>query len=179
MNFMSDILDNMEKRINEYSKKLDEEKQNRKESIDMYKWSIKNRVVCSECSTHHDKIGNNYCIKCGHKLKKITNDKINKKYCPLCGEKVNMDVKYCSKYGHEIKIKRKVEKCPICGEWKDEERYCINCGHDKALRRKSALSYNESVVRDEPKKCPNCNTKYPRFFNYCEKCGTKLIRTKW
>ena len=157
-------------------RRVDEEKKNRKEIVNLYEKAWQEEVICSECSTWHSK-EDNYCMECGHKLKKITNDEINKKYCPICGERVNIGDNYCGNYGHKIETTR-TRKCDVCGEWIGEERYCINCGHDTIERNPMFLLNNNRLDLRKPKKCPNCGRKHQRFFNYCHLCGEKLIRYK-
>ena len=143
--------------------------------MNAYELAWQNEVVCSECSSWNDK-ENNYCIECGHKLRKISDDRINKKYCTICGEKVDIDAKYCSRYGHEIKVKNKIRVCEVCGEWIDGERYCINCGHDTIDRSPIVLKKGSLIDVKKEKKCENCGHDYQRYYNYCKWCGGKLVR---
>lgn len=145
-------------------------------------------VFCSECSSKNT-IYDNYCKECGHKLKHIPkNNTSYKKYCENCGSKLDNEDNYCGECGHKV-IDSKVKICSVCGEWIGNGRYCSNCGHD-TVKRSSLLCGNveenilhilrsndyKSVDVKRPKICPNCNTKYQKYFNYCECCGTKLIK---
>lgn len=140
---------------------------------------------CSECSVKND-VDNNYCINCGHKLKKIVG-KYDRVYCSSCGNKNEVDSKFCGCCGCEIKKNGKIKKCAICGELVGDYRYCYNCGHDMYHRASVVLCSDVNLkkvvcsdVRDRDvdlrfvKKCPNCNMKFQKYFNYCEYCGSKL-----
>lgn len=126
-----------------------------------------NNVCCSECGSLNN-ADNNYCLSCGHKLKKINKKSRNyREFCPICCKPISSDDEYCGVYGHKIERNEKIKVCPICGEWNCDERYCINCGHDFIRNSNRANSGN--------KRCPNCGRK-GRFNDfYCEDCGTKLI----
>ena len=176
LNLNSRLLDWIGEKCDKELEELEAKKRNRKPIVNLYKEHWDNHIACSECSTINDK-KNNYCLECGHKLKKITDENINRKYCPICGEKVSMDMDYCSKYGHEVKLKGKINRCVICGEWIDEERYCINCGHDNLKRSPfyDVLGTNRHDLKNIMK-CPNCGRKYKRYFHYCYLCGEKLIK---
>jgi len=147
------------------------------------------KVYCSECSTLNS-IYDNYCTVCSHKLKKIDekND-IYSIYCTECGERISKDDGFCSECGCKINKKISKEKiCAVCGEWCDYNRYCWNCGHDNVENKSLLKDKNRNIFKfafnpiDEKnfvnvklvKKCPNCNSEFQRYFNYCEKCGTKL-----
>ena len=130
---------------------------------------MKSLVVCSECGLNNYK-NNNYCIHCGHKLKKISvNDKAYKIFCVHCGNQLKDGEKFCGKCGKKVCNKEKVKVCPVCGEWCGEEKYCWNCGHDnhKFIGILGILCN---------KKCPNCNAKFESCYSYCNECGTKLIK---
>lgn len=150
----------------------------------------KKKVYCSECSTLNT-IYDNYCGVCGHKLKKINEkDKVYKVYCTECGEKLNKDDKFCTECGCEVSEKIPKERiCAVCGEWCGYEEYCRNCGHNN-IKNSSWVKYKgeKNLIKfmfkpiDEKeyinlrlvKKCPNCHSEFQRYFNYCERCGTKL-----
>ena len=145
---------------------------------------------CSECS-HENTIYDNYCSECGHKLKNISDDNIEyKKYCKHCGEKLDKEDNYCMECGRKVIVENtKLKKCSVCGEWIGYDRYCSNCGHDTVKRSRLLVGHKEGSIlkamRDVKKgdidiklvkKCPNCNTEHQVYFNYCECCGTKLIK---
>ena len=102
------------------------------EPYNLYRKLLKNNnVFCSECSEYNSG-ENNYCIYCGHKMKKINKkDKSYRVYCTKCGERLCEEDKFCGECG--CKINKKNEKmviCSVCGEWCGDDRYCWNCGHD-------------------------------------------------
>ena len=126
-------------------------------------------IVCSECNLYNDE-ENNYCIRCGHKMKNISvNNEFYKEYCVYCGRPLKKDENFCGYCGKEKKQKKKIKVCPVCGEWCGSEKYCWNCGHDN-YKFINILSIFCS------KKCPNCNAKYRGCFDYCNECGTKLTK---
>ncbi len=136
---------------------------------------------CSECLEENDE-KNNFCVYCGHKLKKIDeNNPANKNYCQLCGERVDVSAEYCGEYGHKIDRNTKFKVCAICGEEISIERYCWNCGHDDIHNSNVSIDKRGKGLLRRTKKCPNCNgingmRGYPEFFYYCEDCGTKLVK---
>ena len=134
-----------------------------------------NSRSCSECLEPNE-LGNNYCIECGHKLKKIRNPKQNKNYCQVCGKRIDLDSKFCNSCGSRIIRDEKQKVCPICGRWMSDT-YCWNCGHDSFHNSNLLIDKNSSVgYISRVNKCPNCFKKYPHFFNYCEECGHELIK---
>lgn len=134
------------------------------------KKNTRKKITCSECRTVNNG-ENKYCIKCGHKLKKIPKSSdIYKKYCTYCGKVVKRGEDYCNECGNEVKKKVKKEKiCPVCGEWNDkEDEFCWNCGHEY-------YASSDSIKIFADKKCPNCKSYYKGCYQYCQECGTKLI----
>lgn len=139
-------------------------------------------IYCSECSSKNT-IYDNYCVECGHKLKNISkNDKLYKKFCECCGSKMNKHDIYCDECGHKLS-NEKIKICSVCGEWIGNDRYCSNCGHDTINRwtlvcanTKDNISSSKRIDIHRPKICPNCNTEHQIYFNYCECCGTKLVK---
>ena len=171
------------------------------EPYNLYRKLLKNnKVFCSECSEYNSN-ENKYCIHCGHKLQKIDEkNKLYNIYCTKCGERLSKEDKFCGNCGSKVtKIKNEEVVCPVCGEWCDDSRYCWNCGHDKIGKTSVMKTYQHckgrSIVKDLfriqslkevcdsllSKKCPNCDMKHQVYFNYCEKCGTKLIKpvSRW
>lgn len=157
-----------------------------------------NYKYCSECSTRND-IENNYCSECGHKLKYVSKkERIYKKYCTVCGTVLDRDDEYCGYCGnHSVGVCASQKRCSVCGEPIGYDRYCWNCGHDTTGRSvwgcevkyiskplvdtvfsTSRIEEHQKKLLDlkKPNKCPNCNTEHQRFFSYCERCGTKLVR---
>lgn len=133
-------------------------------------------ISCSECGTNNSK-DSNYCMCCGHKLRKINKrDRAYREYCPFCKEIITNDMDYCGNCGSKIERNRKEKVCPICGELNGVQNYCINCGHDffqfLGCGNSREMHYGDTLK----KKCPNCNTKHPLNNNYCESCGTKLVK---
>lgn len=145
----------------------------------------KESIFCSECSSRNT-IYDDYCRECGHKLKKISEkNRFNRKYCKFCGSPLDKNSNYCGECGKEIsKETNKMKICSVCGEWIGNDRYCSNCGHD-TIKRRVLLIGNKYSIRSKDlkgidvklrKKCPNCNAEHQIYFNYCEQCGTKLIK---
>ena len=131
----------------------------------------KETIKCSECRTINNS-ENKYCINCSHKLKKISKkDKSYKKYCTNCGMIVERGENYCKHCGSKVKKRLQKETiCAICGEWNENEnKYCWNCGHNTYKR---GLSFRIGSV----KKCTNCKSHFIDCYNYCEECGTKLVK---
>lgn len=155
------------KRFDKWSERISNEK---------FEINTGKAISCSECGRNNDK-EHKYCIYCGHKLKKISKkDKAYKEYCPMCKEQINSDMDYCGKCGCKINRKVKERQCPICGKLVNHDRYCINCGHDFYVNPICDNSREEHYGDYLKKKCPNCNNIYKLNYNYCEYCGTKLIK---
>ena len=133
-------------------------------------------ISCSECGEVNES-GSNYCEKCGHKLRRISkHDKLHREFCPICREKVTKDMNYCGSHGHKINRSEKIKRCSVCGKWVGDDRYCYNCGHDfyffNGYNRERKVHSGDLLN----KRCPNCNSKQKETYQYCEYCGTKLVR---
>lgn len=153
-------------------KKAQKESDEKREEIKKHIAYWKSLVVCSECKKKNNP-NNNYCIHCGHKLKKVhKDDKSYRQYCEFCGNQLKKDDDYCGECGKKVSKKvLKVKICPVCGKWCNENKYCWNCGHDNT---ENPIQWKHL----SKKKCDNCNSYYDICYQYCNICGAKLKRRK-